>query len=1276
MADQAPNAPYTNWSETNRSNMFTPIDANNFYFPGPIQKAVNYGFDRYLNVSPANVNTANNNFAPDDPARSAFLQSRRGTARHPLIIVHPRFDATLDGNGLPTVPNFDVNDPTLVFNANGAYYESPVLFYPGKIQGSGPGGIYAPPVGSTDPLPVFGSVVDGQYFNAATNKPEPTTSDQADGTDPFTYDPSLFAEPYAALWENFVVFQLGQGATPADPTIPQPLTPLASWYGYGWDGQQAPTEGEVLYVVAHEDDYTSSYKAAIDGLTITGGDQKGFPGNRNEVGGGRIANAPGETGTAPDENFVLDIQGGAIMVNAFARYLQLTNNSVIANSGASGAIRIGTPQLGTDTEDGNPETDPATGETFPTFDQENTNVRLAFNRITANGGTSLGGALAIFNGSHNYRVDHNEFCGNFSAEYGGAISHFGLSKNGEIDHNKVYLNESVDEGAGVMIAGEPHLDPAVAIPIPNKLSNGSGPVTIHDNYIASNLAGDDGGGIRFLQSGTWQADVYNNMITDNVSTHEGGGIALDDATNVRIVNDSIAKNLTTATAVTSLGAPAPAGLSTGDNSSPLMACSVDNLNDALGHNRHGTGGQIRTGNFVFTRNGFFTQDDVGATLVANFVPAGAQIVSVSANGNSATLSVAATGSGNQNHPNLAFDVYRDCSGMPPQPTGASPFANPLIFNDIFEDNRAGNWQTTGTNYGVNGIGLFTDEAIYHWDMGLADGPGTLSPHYSIINDDDGNGFTDDGTNQLHNELIGGPTHVPYVSDAQFQSPFDIKVSVSPWRVNPRFRPTSILGVSLPANAIGDYHIVRGSPAQDAGVTQYPPLPATAVATAPTSDIDADGRSNPDEGADEIPPPSADLSITKTDNVTDVTPGQALTYTVVVTDNGPDAVTAAPVTDTFPAGLTVSSWTCIATRGVELHDRRFGQQPHRYRVVAQRWLGDVHGERHREHHDATGHDPGAVVHRNAAAGQLQPQQRQQPQQRRSLGRVVERAGDSRGGGNPGQQQPGQRRRHQQPGDLQRFAQQRPELRRQASRGTHVRQRTADRNRVDPEGDRRERGAAVHAAVVGVSTEQHDPGRVQLEPAVTGEHCVGGCAGGHDRHEHRQQQRNRQRHAERQPDQRGEHDERWQQLHVTRLVPGDVGDRRRVDRPGLGARHPGEHDPRRRVEDHWCDHHLSRSGVVRLVDVRRYRPGRHADAARRKSRRLQGRDDLVSTERSDHSQTTDAKDDRRPEMDNYTESRIGRRSFLRLAAGGVALGAAGTSAVVHFTRSSPAARPART
>ena len=64
-------------------------------------------------------------------------------------------------------------------------------------------------------------------------------------------------------------------------------------------------------------------------------------------------------------------------------------------------------------------------------------------------------------------------------------------------------------------------------------------------------------------------------------------------------------------------------------------------------------------------------------------------------------------------------------------------------------------------------------------------------------------------------------------------------------------------------------------------------------------------------------PSADLTITKTDNVTGTLPGGLLLYTLVVTNNGPSAVTGARVVDPVPPGLTGVTWTCTASPGSQL-----------------------------------------------------------------------------------------------------------------------------------------------------------------------------------------------------------------------------------------------------------------------------------------------------------------------------------------------------------------------
>ncbi len=314
--------------------------------------------------------------------------------------------------------------------------------------------------------------------------------------------------------------------------------------GLTWDGNQTVNDGEGIYVLASQNgsssatragDFTPDFMASIDGFDIRGGNQNGFPGNVNDLTGAN-------TGLPPN----ITTQGGAIFANSYAQHLQITNNVVQNNGGGYGTIRIGTPDI------------PA-----PDTSSHNENVRIANNRVINNAGTNLAGGVGIFAGADNYEVADNDICGNFSLEYGGGLTVYGKSPDGKIHHNRVTLNYSNDEGGGIMIAGEL---PAVA----GDLSPGSGPVDIYANQIQANLANDDGGGIRFLMAGDYPMNIYNNMIVNNISTHEGGGIGINDAPDVSVYNNTIMKNMTTATALTSDGNPAPAGLSTSGNSDMLQ----------------------------------------------------------------------------------------------------------------------------------------------------------------------------------------------------------------------------------------------------------------------------------------------------------------------------------------------------------------------------------------------------------------------------------------------------------------------------------------------------------------------------------------------------------------------------------------------------------------------------------------------------------------------------------------------------------------------------------
>src|SRR5437879_1890849 len=61
-------------------------------------------------------------------------------------------------------------------------------------------------------------------------------------------------------------------------------------------------------------------------------------------------------------------------------------------------------------------------------------------------------------------------------------------------------------------------------------------------------------------------------------------------------------------------------------------------------------------------------------------------------------------------------------------------------------------------------------------------------------------------------------------------------------------------------------------------------------------------------------PTADLSVTLTDGVTTVNAGTSVTYTIVVTNNGPGNATGATVSDNFPAIFTGVTFTATQTGG--------------------------------------------------------------------------------------------------------------------------------------------------------------------------------------------------------------------------------------------------------------------------------------------------------------------------------------------------------------------------
>jgi hypothetical protein len=265
-------------------------------------------------------------------------------------------------------------------------------------------------------------------------------------------------------------------------------------------------------------------------------------------------------------------QSAGIVVNGYAKFLEISNNVIANNQGPFAAgIRVGQPAL--------------IGPDDAIVDGDNDDINIHNNHITENGGLIEPGAgIGIYTGSERYRVTSNYVCGNFATGDGGGIAHYGLSNGGLIADNKVLFNQTFDQtvgtggnGGGILVSGANPINGAAVGQSP-----GAGRVKVLRNLIQGNNAGSgDGGGIalRFVngqdvlastnQNNWFSVDILNNVIVNNVTGLAGGGISMQDALRVAIVNDTIVNNDSTATAANAfaggqvsgnLSSPQPAGI--------------------------------------------------------------------------------------------------------------------------------------------------------------------------------------------------------------------------------------------------------------------------------------------------------------------------------------------------------------------------------------------------------------------------------------------------------------------------------------------------------------------------------------------------------------------------------------------------------------------------------------------------------------------------------------------------------------------------------------------
>ncbi|WP_188133794.1 S-layer family protein, partial [Chitinophaga sp. CF418] len=113
--------------------------------------------------------------------------------------------------------------------------------------------------------------------------------------------------------------------------------------------------------------------------------------------------------------------------------------------------------------------------------------------------------------------------------------------------------------------------------------------------------------------------------------------------------------------------------------------------------------------------------------------------------------------------------------------------------------------------------------------------------------------------------------------------------------------------SMSNGAVVQYVVTLSVPADRTGN-----LSNTAAVTTASRD-DVPGNNNSTSGV-LTPAPKADISVVKTTSTVSFAPGEDVTYTIVVSNNGPSDAQNVRVQDVAPGGTTISAWTAAVTNG--------------------------------------------------------------------------------------------------------------------------------------------------------------------------------------------------------------------------------------------------------------------------------------------------------------------------------------------------------------------------
>ena len=587
---------------------------------------------------------------------------------------------------------------------------------------------------------------------------------------------------------------------------------------------------------------------------------------------------------------------------------------------------------------------------------------------------SAGGGVSFCTGADGYRFNENWVCGNLSSGDGGGVVHSGFSNDGTIANNTIIFNQSQSptipvNGGGLAILGASP-DPTFTsgpnagqecgsvndADCPPGLAEGTGRNLLIDaNLIVGNSAeSGTGGGLRLQlvngqdvaalprQPTRWNdIRITNNIITNNVAGWDGGGVSLQDALRVTFINNTVMNNDSTASAgvlFNTLGAPLgatpPPGCNPQQDPTQPQDPSCNNPVPTSTNQPAGFVTMPNTPNLVAAINDL---PGIGVVICPPGNSSGFGAALPIPNGDCRRISFPAMRNNLFWH-NRAFHVeVTDPSTDPEDQTNQQSVVTLVPSLDQLS---TGFCAAAGTANDAPG----SDGTTNYWDIGVR-GDATPAPN-------SGSGFALEPRNSIltNASAYPGPLLAPYNnlgSDPAvlrqycngsrlppengghgYNAPAGRSETTGLYTVfalnqitpaatvdegnnwiNLGFGPLSLVNPVDGQTVLGSYSPGSASPA----------INHASSTGAPSTDFFGTSRPQSggyDIGAVEVVLPPADFSVTKTDGRTTVVRGtNGVTYTIVVTNNGPSAGSGT-LSDNLQSNsrYNVTAWSCVASGG--------------------------------------------------------------------------------------------------------------------------------------------------------------------------------------------------------------------------------------------------------------------------------------------------------------------------------------------------------------------------